>query len=233
MPQFLAQARFIANGEAKDNYTKIAILPIFKTSSKHTANIYKYISHFRDMKVVYCKLDSFKKFMNIENRYKTVSDIKRRVISPAIKELKEKADVWFDIAERVMDGRKFVGWKFNIYTKEPKKTKKAAKKEEAKPLAKLNNAELSLKKQELIRELEEVKSQEKQISYEALVKIYKNNLSLRDDQAEKVAYMAMTNSNFKFFLEKLAKSIDSNKKIRNVGAVAVSEINKQDFDIKL
>jgi len=93
--------------------------------------LYQYISHFRDFarnkKTIQCNLETLKQWLQIEDKYPKPSELKKRILEPAMKELKEKADVWFDIAERVMDGRKMVGWKFNIYT--PKKVVAYAKKE--------------------------------------------------------------------------------------------------------
>ncbi len=114
LPQLIDLAR---------GYTKYRLEVAFKTSSPNVYKLYQYVAHFRDIPQINCNVSLLRKWLQLEDKYKKPADIKRRVLEPAIKELKQIADVWFDIAERVTDGRKMVGWKFNIYTKkEGKKT---------------------------------------------------------------------------------------------------------------
>ena len=56
-----------------------------------------------------------RKWLQIEEKYKTPSKIKESILDSAMKELKKKADVWFDIANRITKGCRFWGWEFNIY----------------------------------------------------------------------------------------------------------------------
>ena len=103
-------------------YTKYCVDVALKTSSPNIFKLYQYIAHFRDKKQIQCNVDTLRKWLQLEEKYQLPAHIKIRILEPAIKELKEKADVWFDIAERVTEGRKMIGWKFNIYTKKEKRT---------------------------------------------------------------------------------------------------------------
>ena len=115
LPQIIDLAR---------GYTKYNINVAFNTSSPNVFKLYQYIAHFRDKKEIQCNVDTLRKWLQIENKYKMPSDVRKFILNPAMRELKEKADVWFSIAERVTKGRKMIGWRFNIYTKKEKKSDK-------------------------------------------------------------------------------------------------------------
>lgn len=108
LPQIIDLAR---------GYTRYSIDVAFKTSSPNTFKLYQYVSSFRDKKQIQCNLKTLRHWLQIEDKYSMPSKIKEWILLPAMKELKENADVWFDIAERVTQGRRMVGWKFNIYVK--------------------------------------------------------------------------------------------------------------------
>ncbi len=101
-----------------NNYTRFSAKPAFDCSSPNTMKLYLMCSHFRDIKQIDVRLESFKNWLRIEKKYSRIFDIRKRVIDPAIKELKKKADVWFEISKNIKEGRKVVGWKFNIYNKD-------------------------------------------------------------------------------------------------------------------
>ena len=102
-------------------YTKYSLDVAFKTSSPNTFKLYQYFSHFKDKQQIQCSVDTIKKWLLIENKYHHPSKIKEKILVPASKELKEKADVWFEVVEHIKKGRKMLGWKFKIYTKEDEK----------------------------------------------------------------------------------------------------------------
>ena len=108
LPQIIDLAR---------GYTKYSLEVAFKTSSANVFKVYQYISHFRDKKQIQCNVSTLRQWLQLDDKYLMPSYIVREILNPAMRELKEKADVWFDIAERVTEGRRMKGWKFNIYTK--------------------------------------------------------------------------------------------------------------------
>ena len=109
-------------------YTKYSLDVAFQTSSPNVFKLYQYFSHFRDKKQIQCNVDTLRQWLQLTDKYQKPSHIVQHILTPAMRELKEKADVWFDIAERVTEGRRMKSWKFNIYTK--KGLKNTAKKVE-------------------------------------------------------------------------------------------------------
>jgi len=108
MPCFLA----LAHG-----YTKYNSEISFNASSSNIMKIYQYISHFREKKQIQINIDKFKDMLGLGGKYPEPRHFKQWVLTPAIKELKKVADVWFSIADVVKEGRKVVGWKLNIHKK--------------------------------------------------------------------------------------------------------------------
>ena len=96
-------------------FTKYSTSTFFNISSPHTLRIYQELCHWASNKVnkiIY--FEDFKKILNVECKYKLSGNFKQAVLLSAQKELKEKADVWFDIIGEVKEGRKVVGWKVKI-----------------------------------------------------------------------------------------------------------------------
>lgn len=89
----------------------------FENYSSNALKLYQYLSFFRDKKQIQCHIEVIKNWLQVGEKYKTPSKIKESILEPAMMELKEKADVWFDIENRLTKGRKMLGWQFNIYTK--------------------------------------------------------------------------------------------------------------------
>jgi len=108
LPQMVSLAR---------GYTKYSVDVAFQTSSPNVFKLYQFIAHFRDKKQIELKVKTLREWLRIETKYDKPAEIVRRILNPAMQELKEKADVWFEIAQRVTEGRRMIGWKFNIYTK--------------------------------------------------------------------------------------------------------------------
>ena len=75
--------------------TSLAENIIYNTNNSHTQKIYEIISHWKDQEVISFTLEEFKTKLSIENKYKNTTELVRRVIKPAEKELKEIGDVYF------------------------------------------------------------------------------------------------------------------------------------------
>ena len=112
LPQMLDLAR---------GYTRYNLKIAFNTSSPNVLRLYQFVSHFRDKPQVHLHVDTLRTWLQLENKYAMPKTIKQRILEPAMRELKDKADVWFEIADRITDGRRMKGWKLNIYTKTPSK----------------------------------------------------------------------------------------------------------------
>ena len=105
-------------------FTQYSLDVAFNTSSPNVYKLYMFFASFRHLPTVNCNVSTLRKWLKIEDKYAMPSKIKERILVPAMKELKEKADVWFEIADRYMKGRKMVGWKFRIHNKIPVKRPK-------------------------------------------------------------------------------------------------------------
>ena len=103
-----------------NNYTKYLLNVAFNSSSTNTMKLYQYVSHWRDKKQIFWKIESLRHWLNIEDKYKKPYEIEKWIFKPAIEELKRQADVWFEVAEKVKEGRNILGWKLNIFTKKNK-----------------------------------------------------------------------------------------------------------------
>ena len=109
----------------KNGYTKFFLETAFNLSSVNNMRIYEDLSHWANSKQNRDKdkikitkmLDVWKEQLGVQNKYKYSANFKKTVLVPAMKELKEKADLWFDIQGVKKEGRKVIGWVLNIYKK--------------------------------------------------------------------------------------------------------------------
>ena len=127
-PCFLALAK---------NYSKYLLEVAFNASSSNVMKLYQYVSHHYWNKKMKMELDieEIREWLQLGDKYSQSKDFRQRILEPTIKELKEKADVYFDIAREqdkktgkwkkaaIKNGRQIIGWKINIF-------KKATNKEE-------------------------------------------------------------------------------------------------------
>ncbi len=117
MPQILGLSR---------NYTKYLLSVAFNSSSPNVMKLYQYVAQWRDKKQTFLRVTSLRQWLLLGEKYRYPSQIKKWILEPASKELKASADVWFDIASRVKEGRRTMGWTLNIYTKERPEVKRVA-----------------------------------------------------------------------------------------------------------
>lgn len=81
-----------------DGYTEYLTNTVFSLNSKYAIHIYKLLSKNKDRQYFNFYLPTLRVDLGIgENKYKTVKDFKRRILEPAYNELKEKADIYFEI----------------------------------------------------------------------------------------------------------------------------------------
>lgn len=99
------------------NYSKYLLEIAFNSSSPNVMKLYQFISHWRDKNKIQVKLDELRDFLQLENKYKKSRDVREYILEPASKELKKRADIWFEIQESVKLGRRITGWVFKIYRK--------------------------------------------------------------------------------------------------------------------
>lgn len=207
-------------------YTRYSLQVAFTTSSPNTFKLYQYFAHFRDKKLIQCNLDMLRKWLKLEDKYTKPAHIKQWILDPAMQELKDKADVWFDIAKRVTKGRKFVGWKFNIYTKKPRKTKPKSA-----PIEQLSDAQLEAEIRARDEETKKLKQQKakrqvakmEQANIDELVNFFK----LSEKQAEKLIAYQKQDYGKRQVVGKLLFDIKNKQGVNNIGAYTVQVLTKQ------
>jgi len=108
LPSFTALAK---------NYSKYLLEVAFNASSPNVMKLYQYISHWKDRKEIDVTVDTLRDWLQLGEKYKKSKSIRACILEPVSKELKEKADVYFEIKEPIKHGRKITGWRFKIFKK--------------------------------------------------------------------------------------------------------------------
>ena len=89
--------------EINCGFTKYMKQIAVRSQSKYTIRIYSLISAWKNKGGFSIRLDKFRKWLGIQNKYPSYNDLYRRTIKVAYEELHENADCWFEVAE-VYDG---------------------------------------------------------------------------------------------------------------------------------
>jgi plasmid replication initiation protein len=85
-------------------------------SSKYSIVLYELIEDYKNVTIPYMEIDTFRKLMGVENKYKDFSTLKRRVIIPAVTEVSEKTEYRVEW-EEIRVGRKVVELQFQHHRK--------------------------------------------------------------------------------------------------------------------
>ncbi len=99
------------------NYSKYLLEIAFNSSSPNIMKLYQFISHWRDKNKIQVTLEELRNFLQLENKYEKSRDVREYILESASKELKKRADIWFEIVEPIKQGRRITGWIFKIYRK--------------------------------------------------------------------------------------------------------------------
>ena len=89
---------------------------MYKTDNKYTQKIYELICQWKDIGVYVLTIAKFKELLVLGNSYPESTDLIRRIIRPAEKELKQIGDVFFDLSV-TKNGRAITHLNFIIKTK--------------------------------------------------------------------------------------------------------------------
>jgi len=90
-------------------YTKIEVNALSGVRSIYTIRIYELLKQYKTKGERYISIVDFRKWCELESKYKVYSDLKKRVINPAIKELEKKANLIISW-EETKKGRKVTGF---------------------------------------------------------------------------------------------------------------------------
>lgn len=96
-------------------FTKIKLTSVQQLRSFHSIRLYELLSQFRSTGYRRITLEDFRIAMDCVNRYSEMRDLKKRVLTPALKELNEKSDIQV-ICTDVKKGRRIAGFEFLIKT---------------------------------------------------------------------------------------------------------------------
>ena len=100
------------------SFTRYLYEVVMNSRSKYTWKIYTLISSWKTKGGFNITLENFRNMLGLkEEEYVNYSDLKRRIIIPAQKELDHKADCWFNCSEsgfEERDGKKVVGLRFKV-----------------------------------------------------------------------------------------------------------------------
>jgi plasmid replication initiation protein len=97
------------------NYSKYLVDVVFNSSSTYTARIYMFVSHWKDKNEIKVYINSLRDWLNLGDKYTLSNDFKKHILEPAAVDLKERADVWFEIKHPIKEGRAIVGYTLKLY----------------------------------------------------------------------------------------------------------------------
>ena len=99
--------------DLKSRFTQYQLENIMHCRSMYSIRLYEILKSFEGLGERTISLDDLKFMLNIEKGYKRFSNIKKRIIDPAQKELRQYTDIHFGY-ERIKEGRSIVAIKFYI-----------------------------------------------------------------------------------------------------------------------
>src|SRR5665648_769626 len=103
------------------NYTRFLYSIAQSAKNKYTSRVYKLICSWRKKGGFVISLDSFRKQLGIDSKYKYYNDIKKHILIPVQEELFEKADCWFNCNSEdfiTKQGNKVTHLNFKVITPE-------------------------------------------------------------------------------------------------------------------
>lgn len=83
----------------KERFTSYDLLQTKNFMGKYTIRFYELIKQYESIGKRTVLIADLRKMFQLENRYTTYSDLRRKVIEPAQKELKEKSDLYFELKQ--------------------------------------------------------------------------------------------------------------------------------------
>ncbi|XWN34676.1 MAG: replication initiation protein [Roseivirga sp.] len=97
------------------SYSKYMVEISMASSSRYVMRLYQFISHWRDKTKKVVTLEELRDTLELGEKYEKPKDLRKFILEPSIKDLKDRADVWFEIDKPIKSGRSITGYIFNIY----------------------------------------------------------------------------------------------------------------------
>lgn len=101
------------------NYTSFQLQIVINAKNKYTPRIYKLISSWKEKGGFYTKIEEFRSWLELGEKYKTFSELKRNILIPVQRELEGKAPCWFNCKEKSFEdrqGKVVVGINWKVIT---------------------------------------------------------------------------------------------------------------------
>ena len=108
LPDYLALA----------SYSKYLVEVSIASSSSYIMRLYQFVAHWRDKTKKTVTIEELRNVLELGDKYSKPKDLRKHILEPCIKDLKQRADVWFEIASTIKSGRSITGYVFNIYCRE-------------------------------------------------------------------------------------------------------------------
>ena len=105
LPDYLALA----------SYSRYLVEVSTESSSSYIMRLYQFVSHWKDKTKKTVTIEELRDILEIGEKYARPKDLRKHILEPCIKDLKQRADVWFEIESAIKSGRSIVGYVFNIY----------------------------------------------------------------------------------------------------------------------
>ena len=80
----------------KEQFTSLRLSQVASLKSIYSIRLLEFLTQFKATGKLLIELDRFKDRLDLKNEYKRFFDLKKRVIEPAVKELKEKSNLFID-----------------------------------------------------------------------------------------------------------------------------------------
>lgn len=75
------------------NFTGIEIESLLKLKGKYAKRLYILLMQFKNTGVRFCSIDQVRKLFKLEEKYEKISDIKKRVLDPAVAEITQATEI--------------------------------------------------------------------------------------------------------------------------------------------
>jgi plasmid replication initiation protein len=141
----------------KERFTAYSLQIAIKFDSAYSIRIYELLKQYENLGTRSISVKELRAFLGISDKeYKKYYDFKRRVILKAYKELKEKADIYFEFEEK-KKGRKIEEIVFYIYKNPNFKEEKVKIKSDIKPEVRIIEEKpvLKVQNEELLNKIKE------------------------------------------------------------------------------
>lgn len=124
--------------ELKRRFTMYRLQFVMRLSSPYAIRLYELIKMRQDLRFIRISVEELRETLSVEHKYDRFTDLKKHILEPARKEIKEKCDVYFTYRVQ-RDGRTPVGINFMIHSNgdvEPTVEELPDEKEQAEEIAK-------------------------------------------------------------------------------------------------